>query len=274
VVGEPILEVLTVSGGITAPPLAFLVAPAVVAVVACLVTAWRPPWAGARRRTDIRVVVTAAVPLIGLAASGAIAAVQLRAGVPLGYYFWKYALGLAVLSVVLVAVAVARLVPPRIHRGSRTTWAASVAVSVALTQVFGVTVVGDAAWKSPALRARVRLFEAAEQPTAVAGHLWAATAVDPGHRSRVVLLTADADPAIHSAMVGQWYNAVTGRWTDQANEALLFLFGLTATVPDRAAVTVQVLTADPEAVVVVSPADWSDVVALVPEPLRARVVTW
>lgn len=272
---QPVTEVLTVPGAITAPPVKYLVSPAILAIVVCLVTAWRPPWAGPRRRSDVRVVAMAAVALIAVAVAGGIAALQLRAGLVLGYYFWKYAIGMAAFSIVLAALAVARLVPPRVHHASPVAWAGALVIGLGATQIYGVTVVQpDASWASPALEARSRLARAVASPAPFAASLWAAVESDPAPGGRHVLLLPAEVTGVHPATAGQWYNAVTGRWTDEANEELLKLLVPMTTVAERAGVAADVLTADPEAVVVVLPTDHAPVAELLPEELRTRLVSW
>jgi hypothetical protein len=181
---------------------------------------------------------------------------------------------MAVLSIVLVAIAVARLVPHRIH-ADRRVWVASAVATVVLSQGYGVTVVvPDAFWTSPALEVSAKAAASASSPTVLATYLQQAAAADLAPGSRHVLITSWAETDVHPVTAGQWYNAVTGRWTDQANQALLMLFGPMDTAADRATVAVQVLTADPDAVVLVPPADHLGVLELVPAELRSRVLTW
>jgi hypothetical protein len=272
---QPVAEVLTVPGAITAPPVEFLVAPAVLAIAACLVTAWLPRWSGERRRADRRVVATAVVPLVGLAGAGAIAALQIRAGAPLGYYFWKYSIGVAALSIVLVAVVAARLVPPGIRRRPAAVRVASVVLAIGATQVFGATVLrADTWWASPAVQVRARLAEVVASPAPLAPMLWDAAEADLAPGLRHVLLLPGDVTGVHPATAGQWYNAVTARWTNEANEELRRLFAATATVAERADVAADVLTADTDSVVIVLPSERAAVAELLPEGLRGRVVSW
>lgn len=274
---QPVTEVLTIAGAVTPLPLWLLVGPALLAALGCLAAAWplrplrprrtRPP------RT-LRMVATAVVPLAGIAGAMLIAAVQLRAGGELGYYFRKFAMAMALLSIVLIAVAAVWAVPGRASwvRRPRTAWAVSAVATLIATQAYGFTVPGDAVpGASPALRLRAETVAAAATPPALAEDLWAAADAGLAPDRRHVFL---APPGSNAASAGQWYNAVAGRWTDQSNELLRLLLGPAGTAQERAAIATQVLTADPDAVVIVRPQERAELGGLVGPDLAPRVVSW
>lgn len=274
---QPVTEVLTIAGAVTPLPLWLLVGPALLAAVGCLAAAWpvrplrplrtRPP-------RSLRMVATAVVPLAGIAGAMLIAAVQLRAGGELGYYFRKFAMAMALMSIVLIAVAAVWAVPhrPSWVRRPRTAWAAAAVATLVATQAYGFTVPGDAVpGASPALRLRSDTLAAARTEPGLAEDLWAAADAGLAPDRRHVFLAA---PDLNAASAGQWYNAVAGRWTDESNELLRLLLGPAGTPAERAAVATQVLSADADAVVIVRPQERAELAGLVGPDLGERVVSW
>lgn len=274
---QPVTEVLTIAGAVTPLPLWLLVGPAGLAGLACLAAAWRlRPLRPRRARPPrtLRMVATTVVPAAGVAGALLIAIVQLRAGGELGYYFRKFTMSMALLSIVLLAVAAVWAVPDRPSwvRRPRTAWALSAAATLVATQAYGFTVPGDVVrGTSPALGLRAETAAAARTPSALADDLWAAADAGLAPDRRHVFL---APPGVNTASAGQWYNAVAGRWTDESNELLRLLLGSAATPQERAAVATAVLSADAEAVVIVRPAERAELGELVGPELARRVVSW
>ncbi len=277
VANQPVTEVLTIAGAVTPLPAWLLVGPALLATVGCLAAVWplRPwrPWRQRSART-LRVVAAAVVPLAGLAGAVLIAAVQLRAGGELGYYFRKFAMAMALASIVLVAVAAVWAVPerPSWSRRPRRVWAVSALATLVASQAYGLTLPdGVLPGTSPALGMRERMSVAAATESALAADLWAAADARLAPDRRHVYLAA---AGANSASAGQWYNAVAARWTDQSNELLRVLLGPAQTPDERAAIATQVLRADAEAVVIVPPAERAGLSALVGPDLAPRIVSW
>ncbi|WP_024287658.1 hypothetical protein [Cellulomonas sp. KRMCY2] len=282
VVGQPVTEVLVIQGSVSAPQLRLLIGPPLLAGVVCAVLLWRMRRRAAHRRPDVlRVVASASVPVVGLACALGIAWLQLRAGLPLGYYFWKFAIALALVSLVIGAIAAAWLLPARWGLVSRPSWAwagAGVA-TLAATQLYGLTVPGAALGGvdlvPPGLEVRAELTAVSNDPSPVTGQLFAAVDATLAPDRRHVFLVHPADVGINPVTAGQWYNALAGRWTDQSNEVLKMLLAPTATPQEVAVVASSILVGDPDVVVIVDPARLVELRAAIgDEALAARVTSW
>lgn len=277
VASQPVSAVLVIPGAISEPRLRAVAGPVLLAIATSAALAWRARAARPRRPEVLRLVALGAVPSVGLAAAVGIAVLQLRAGAGLGYYFWKFALALAVVAVVVAVVGGAWLVPDRRarsgHRGR--SLAGSVLACVLASQAFGLAVpVGPPARWAPGLVGRGELVGAAGSPSPVAPVLWSAAGSGLAPDQRHVLLTVPADVATHPVVAGQWYNAVTGRWTNEANEALKALLVPLETPQDVASVATAVLEADVDTVVILDPARLEVTRSLVGPGLADRVLPW
>lgn len=272
VASESVDDVLSAVGGIQAPPgaqVAFFAG----AAVAASIMAWsvlrvrrvRPPAA-------LRVAVMGAAPLLGGAAAIAIAVVQIDATGGLtatssvghvSYYFFKFEIGLVVLSAAVLVTAVAVAAPyVASARTSRSAALGAVCLSLATTQVFGLTVphLVDAGIGSPApALPRQQDWAAASntQPAEVLALLAAARAYDPA-LGRAMYVTPMAESGLVGISAAQWYYALTGTWTAEGNAATLALLD-EDTIADAA---LAVLGAEPGTNVVVRPEAYDEVVEL------------
>jgi len=288
VAGTPITDVLVIPGAINAPHLRLLLGPAVLAVLVCAAVAvrgWLVPRrrrAGGARRSgsEVRTVTLMGIPAVGLAVAGGIALLQRASDQPLGYYFWKFAIAVAIVSLVCGAVAVTWLVPARLGTATASwrTWVAAGLATVAATQMYGIVAPGGARlagpWLAPGLVARGELTASAWEPPVAVGQLWVAVEapIAPDHRH--VFLGHPPEGGASPTSLGQWYNALGGRWTDQSNELLKELLAPTTTNEETGLVATRVLTADPRAVVIVTPERLEDLRTWVPGDAAARLVSW
>lgn len=282
VAGQPVTEVLVIQGAVSAPELRLLIGPPLLAGLVCLVLAWRVRRHPVHRGPDaLRVVAMAAVPLVGLACALGIAALQLRAGFGLGYYFWKFAIAMAVVSLVIGAVAAAWLLPTRWGLMSRPVraWAGAGVVTIAASQLYGLTVPTTAlpavGLGSPGMAVRSDLARVADAPSPVTTQLFAGVDARLAPDQRHVFLVHPADVGANPVTAGQWYNALSGRWTDQSNEVLKLLFAPTGTPQEVAQVAAAVLAGHADTVVIVDPARIGEVRAAIgDEALTTGVLSW
>ncbi|HWS56924.1 MAG TPA: hypothetical protein VN257_00160, partial [Actinotalea sp.] len=78
----------------------------------------------------------------------------------------------------------------------------------------------------------------------------------------------------HPAVAGQWYNAIAGRWTDEANDALKALLVPLESQQQVADVASAILRGDADTIVFVEPARLGPTRALVPTELADRILSW
>jgi hypothetical protein len=258
--GDGIGDIVLLNGGIAAPDLGLV-------AVAPLLAVGASAWAWGRRRrtaTDVvrregeRILVVAAGPAAGVVTAALIAGRLLLEVGELRYYFWKFAIGLVAAS---IAVAVVALVGaptrlPGVAPRRRSTAVAVTACAVALTQVWGaalppVGLLAPLATAPGALVVRDQLLRSTMTWPGFASALAAADA-RKGEEGRVVLLAYPRETFGDPVQLGQWYNALTGAWTDETNELLKGWFALDDT--DEAAVraTLALLLEDPSATVLVA----------------------
>lgn len=262
--GASLTDVLVIGGAITAPPLrwtAGLLALAGVGCLAAAVRAWRVRRDPGRpvsigRGELARVAGLGLVVAVSAALAAWVAAVQLESG-GLGYYFWKLTIAIGVAAATTAGLAGATLVLEWVPGPvGRRLALAGVAAGVVVTQGYGVTaprtavpapVAAGPGW---AVAQQARDIAAAVPGPAVA-RLWAA-ATDPAPEGRrLVVLGGDLSPTERISL-GQWYNALTGRWTDEANELLFAVTAPTGTGAELAALAGGVL-GDPATVLLVPP---------------------
>lgn len=246
-------EVLVIPGGIVVPDSTILLAVALTAVAVPLASSargsGRMPW-------------LAAVPATGLVVAAGIGALQLRQSGELSYYFWKFALGVLLVGVVVLAAAVVGrrpATPPRVApEGRLGRWRTVAAVAIgclALVEVHGLTG-----------RSTGELHVDADQVARATDLLHAAeTVTDAGIDDAVYVR---ADDAVHPMNAQQWLLALTGTWTGatQAQAGELLSVGTPAEVAALALGSGATLVASPQDVVTLGlqdqPADrvvtWSD----------------
>ena len=283
--GQRLGDVLVVGGGITPPSLRITAVLAAAGLAATAVLAFRRRRLGPGRRSDVglRTVAMGAVPVVGLAVAAAIAQLQLTTTGALGYYFWKYVLGLELLCVVLLALSFAALLASLGRIASRTSrvlqGAATAAICFALIQGWGA-VSPALGWlrttAAPGIAARAELSESADHPPMTAMRIWDPVALPRSTACRhVVYLSFPSDGRIHPIAAAQWLYALTGSWTDEANLTAGYL-GPTDQSQERAiAVARNVLERDPIAVVVVGPALHGVIAGdVAADGWQERVVTW
>lgn len=254
-------SVLVMPGGVLGPEMNALV---LVVLLALGLTLW-----GATRATT-RITWSAVGPAVGLLAAGGVAALQLRAGGELSYYFWKLMIGVELVSVVVLGMAVARWARaprPGRSRATRVRLAtASLVIAAGSTQVFGVAVDGSGIYPVP------------EFKLAHAQALLDAADVAQGRRvtagSFTVVLTPEAEHAPDPLNAEQWHLGMTGQWTGEANAlAAEALINDAGGREDLLAAT-RALLAVPDVQVIAPP----DVAAALREQLApdlaARVLSW
>lgn len=263
--GESPGEVLAVGGGIEAVPTAQVVvlcgAAAAASLAALAVRRRVPGRAASLRRAGLLVLV----PAVGVLAAAAIALVQVTSSGQtsvyatsgqLSYYFFKFSNALAIVAAMVLVTAVAVTAPRLLAaRASAAMWLGSLTLTLALTQLFGVTFpqAVDLGMGSPAPglpRQQDWAMASATGRPGVPQLLAAAEAYRPsdGH---VVYVAPLVEGAIHPISAAQWYYALTGTWTSESNEVAR----LTGTSVDVATAALAVLAGDPGSVVVVSADD-------------------
>jgi len=281
----PLSSQLTVGGGVTQPDIGMLIALVVGSAGLTLVVfarAWRETKRGAERM-DLRIATLALVPLGGAVVGAAIVVLQLRATAKVGYYFWKFAIGLELSCLVIIVGAVAALVTawPRgsSSRFSRTVAAASGGVLVlAASQTFGyigpsLTRYGVASGES-STQMRELAHQASEKPNPTGERLLAALHVQERDLSRkVVFLPYPNDAPINPKLAEQWYLALTGTYTDQSTWAVMAL--TTMRSPRSAAARANlILRHEPTTLMVVDPHQLDAVRRAMDPALRDRIVGW
>jgi hypothetical protein len=222
--------------------------------------------------------------MAGLLTAAALGVLQIRASGAVTYYFWKFAIGLELVSLVIAVLMVTSALEalpqnvPR-HRG----WMPLVATAlsaVAATQAFGFTGLHlGATHISPTADGIVRrgiLAQAAASPSATVREILAATGTHVANGSHAVYLSPSSDTAIHPVSAQQWFMSLTGAWTVEGNARTSALMpapgGGTASDADRA---LRVLRSDPSSVVIVAPDRLAEVRdGLGDDTLTSRVTTW
>lgn len=276
-----VADTLVVDGGIALPDrreVVLLILPALaLSILAWLNGAGTPRLRGLDRLDD-------AAPLLGLGGVLTVAVgvgtIQVAHGSHLGYYFWKVVVASSILAVPLAAVALATLVaaaPPRPPR-DRAARAMAVALSaVAASQAFGLTVGGLSL--APGMTARTAYFAAQASVSTTSHELAAATlGVTPAgapvaDMTHVTYLAPVADGGA-ALSAQQWYLALTGSWTVEANARSVVLnrtVDVSSPYVDRARA---VLAADPLARVLVAPTAVDALRAALGPERAARVSTW
>jgi len=282
-------DLITTAGGVT--PVAVNAAILTLAgAIACAVAV------GARRRgttpgsdNALRTMLTALLPAAGILVTAFIAYLQIRRVGEPGYYMWKYLIALQLLSVVVIAATIPVLIPRFVRKNFMARGIGVVAscfLAAGALQAYGFPLVLPStlgAALSPGGAARADRVSLATAPTADAGMLLEAAQANV-KRSDVpyVLLPFPSDPLFPVAganapmVLSQWFNALTGGWTERANDLLRNL-----TVPpdesSKSAIALarEVFSKDPDAIVVVGPTYVDAVRAGVADAgWEDRVATW
>jgi hypothetical protein len=286
----PLGTLLTTSGGVSRVSIKQVALATALALAACI-------YIGVRGRADRATphahdaVRTAWLGLLvgaGLVTTAAIAALESRSGAEPGayYYFWKDAIALQILSVVVVVCAVPIVVPRRRQardaawRGAGSPiWAGvgSVVVAVALFQVYGTLHVfpGPLGGRlAPGIAGRGQDKIAMLAPAPDAAMLLAAARATSGDAPCV--FAADSPSGKDRMLVALWFMSLSGRW-DAGNDQLMRDFPAPAPA-DAAAVARTVadaVEATPDVRVVVDPGLVDQVRGLVSPGVGAdRIVTW
>lgn len=253
-------SVLVIPGGITPPRLAHVAALVALSLAAVL---WRP-WGGPRT------VGAAAVPLGGAIACAALAAWQLHDTGTLSYYFYKLLTGLELVTLAVLALGIAQRLPapvrpvtvPERRRPRRVLAVVGVlGATLVASQVTGPTLAWRGAFSpDPAVMAACDVVvRAAESDQAVDASV----------------LVLDPTAGLHPLNAQQWYMALTGRWTQEANAAASSGLLDEAGMPQSAATAVTAVLADPTAVAITDPQTYATLRASVEtEVLGSRLVTW
>lgn len=281
----PLSTQLTVGGGVSQPDIGTLIAMVCGSAGLTLVVYARARRApkGATGRTDLRTAALALVPIGGTVAAAAIIVLQLRATAKIGYYFWKFAIGLELSCLVVLVGAVVALVTAW-PTGSSRRFSRTIAVAtggilvVAASQSFGYlgpplahygVVSGDST-----TRMRESALETAKTPNPTGERLLAALHVQERDRSRsVVFLPYPNDTRTRPVLAGQWYLALTGTYTDRSRWAVLTLTALRSPRSAASSATL-ILRHDPTALIVVGPAVLDSVRGAMDPAFRNRIVSW
>lgn len=269
-------DVLTTQGGIPAPRLAVVLAPP---IIACL--GWVALSAGRRfpRTTRLTARSLAFVPMTGLLTLEVVAGVQLRRAGDLSYDFWKYGLGVELVSVVVLVAGVAAVARPWPHsRSSRVGLrvAASIAACAVATQTFGLFGPGFSRFPiwhvAPGAESYLQIAQQSPATIAEARRLLRTASYQNASPGTTLVYLETGASAIDPISAQQWLLALTTRWTSAANaQASLLLF--TRSTPQAMLLTAEkVLEQDPASQLAVTGDAAPALVASLGEPTRAFVL--
>jgi len=262
-------EVLVIEGSIVTH------SPAVMAAVAVLT----PALLLLARRLHRSLGWLAIAPGAGVAATALLGLYQRVTAGGLSYYFWKLLVGLLIIDLLLIAAAAAVALP---RLGSRRPGATSPArapiwhAAVSATAVIGLLgalvatdylPAGDRTFPVPA-EAPVGTDMVLEAARTVGQHAPPDEAPDPW------LLLLPPDSGIHPLNAQQWFLALTGRWTTEANDRAHALVPPPGDVANLVSIARQSLEASPDARVVAPPALAAQLRAQLGEAGEGRIVTW
>jgi hypothetical protein len=274
---QPLTNVMVIAGGVTKRPLSELglVMAATFLAVGLLAALHPRPWSPAVTRT----VWTVLGPATGVAFALWIASVQRSTG-DLGYYFWKYAIALELVSLVVTCVAAATLVtrtPALTSSRIRSATLASLVV-VGVAAGFGAPYPSIAALshlpESPELTARIKLWGVSLDNSPEIQRLLAASTRPSSETRRSVYLPIGNTGWPSPAVVGQWHAALAGEWTDDLNKPIGILLDADLSPSGAPALARRVLDSDAALVVTVAPEYAAAVRDGVGPELRDRVLTW
>jgi len=246
----PAKSPLTIDGGRVAVNVGLVGVAALAIVGMCLVVLRR-----GRRVTRVRVAAVITTPVVGIATTRALVALQVAANGHVTYYGFKFMLGMEIVLLALLPLPLVHLPDwhPR-RRATVTDALASVLIALALTQVFGFagTNLDEFGLGAEADGAMDR----ARQSTVIADPPSAAelAARVAGLQGRVLpagafYLDIPSDGRVSTVLAAQWFLALTDTWTLDANAV-----ASDTVVRDprqTVAVAVHILESHPGAVVVV-----------------------
>lgn len=236
------------------------------------------------RETALRGVALTAIPAGGLLLLISLAAYQLATAGELSYYVGKVAVGVTLISVVVLATGIAIGIRPalpqqNIARRSAAA-AASIVATVAVLQVFGyvgplLRIAGlDLA---PAVRYRADARILTSGPSSEASRLLQAAAIAKSRpfasTAYVAAMTGDPIPLL----ADQWQRALSLNWSRQSDAVNIVLAPVGSDYKDvsqAADVTRALLSQSPSRAVVVAPELAAEIRKRLPPDLRSRVITW
>jgi hypothetical protein len=267
-------EIININGGVTPVPNNQVILSAGVAVAACTLVGVRVHRAEKRVHGDdaVRVAWIGLIPATGLVVAVLIALSQVRSGSGIGYYFWKYAIALEVVSLVVLSCAVPILAPKRTGApasrwsgAGHRVWAlvVSVVAAVAMVQAFGTpprfpTLIGGG--PSPGTAARDDYAALSAAPLPEATMLVGAVRADDGTDKPHVFAVASPGGQVPQMMLAQWFHALTGRWTSETDRLMREVDVPAASdAADLAESVRAALRLEPDVVVVVEPAVFDEV---------------
>lgn len=282
------VSALSAAGGIGIPDLGPTLAFPLAATVVCLLVGSRTAQDGCgsgstRRRARWLLVV----PVSGLLTAGALAALQLSTEGELSYYFWKYVIGLQIVSAVILALGIAAYLGarsgPQRRRGPAVL--AAIALTLITSQAFGTTLpVLTASGPAPSAPVVAHLqgtaLRIADPPAATVfvSVVDGLVAEHPGQRLLYVSVPSDGRTLPY--VMSQWSLALTGAWTVESQRAVVDLHldesdSWSPTLESMISGITRVLGADPETLIVVHPEVVEQVRALMSDrELGNRVVSW
>jgi hypothetical protein len=277
--------VLTTAGGVPTPNRGMMMATIGAGVGLAILALARRLGRGA---------ATSSAVFFGLAGGAALAVLQIAKSKTLSYYFWKYAIGVELITTVLAVVALSALLdaatsptapaatsaqPGRRRLVAGTAEVVGIGVlAAAALQLHGFTglVVGPLAVVPTAdgMLQRQAAVSRAHTPSTLDLQIWAATGIPmPPGANPVFVSPLANDASFHPINAQQWYLSLTGRWTSEANQRT---FGLLPAGPGPETLEARarrLLDADPHAVVIVVPESLQTLrEALGPDASRA--VSW
>jgi hypothetical protein len=257
--------ILTTVGGLPVPNRGTMAATIGAGVGLSVLALTRRPGRGA---------ATSAAVFIGLAGGAALAVLQITRAKTLSYYFWKYAIGVELITTVLAVVALSALLDtgpatmaaaPTLTQPRRRRLLAGLAEGVgimvlaaAAMQLYGFTgVIAGPLLVAPTADGMVQRQAAsvrAHTPSVLDLQIWAATrvAVPPGANPVFISPLAN-DPSFHPINAQQWYLALSGRWTNEANQRTFLLLPAGPGPETLEARARRILDGDPHGVVIVVP---------------------
>ncbi len=291
---------LTLTGGIVAPSVGLVTASTLGMVGACLLIGrLGPPGCGLAART----AALLGVPLVGAGVAVALVVAQVETNGAITYYGYKFMTGVLVVLLVLLTVPVgyglSRIGRPSGRPGRAGGALAAVVMTVAATQVFGLTLPTDpdlAASLVPAPAGTVGVTGgvAALAPTLPAGlanrtqqlrtllrpptSAYLAAEVELLDRrgplpGPAFYVDVPSDKKINYKLAAQWFLSLTDTWTSAANATAVGIHLDDGSYADGAAAVREVLAAAPGNIVVVRVAYRRALLAILDDPtLTARIV--
>jgi hypothetical protein len=238
----------------------------------------------ARSGAAVRTATLVLVPIVGIAVAGFIVHLQLRASSVVGYYLWKYVVALELACLVLASAAAANLTVAlpqiKISRMSRGAVAIASALGVvAASQAFGYagpSLAGFGVWQGePTTQTRESLLTQSAVPNPTGERLLAALHVQEQDLTRfVIFLPYPQDNRTHPILAAQWYQSLTGTWTDQRARLAGSPACVGTTADEAAACATAILSEDPTRLIVVGPDVVVDIQERVGPALRGQIIAW